>query len=105
MNTRIRTMLAAGALLAATAACGAQSLDGGSATAAPEAAPPVTLDPASMEDKAADVINAITPDQALAAKAPAGVKSGGLKVVTSVGYPPMEVFASDGKTAIGFDPP
>lgn len=104
MNTRIRTMLAAGALLAATAACGAQSLDGGSATAAPEAAPPVALDPAPAEDKAADVINAITPDQALAAKAPAGVKSGGLKVVTSVGYPPMEVFASDGKTAIGFDP-
>ncbi|MCW3820771.1 ABC transporter substrate-binding protein [Micromonospora sp. DR5-3] len=101
MHTRILTMLAAGALVAATAACGAQSLDGGDAAAAGS---PVTLDQAPAEEKAADVINAITPDKDLAAKVPASLKSGGLKVVSSIGYPPMELFASDGKTPIGFDP-
>lgn len=103
MNTRILTTLAAGALLAATTACGAQSLDAGTSDAA-ATAPAVVLDPAPTEEKAADVINAITPDKDLAAKAPANVKSGGLKVVSSIGYPPMEMFASDGKTPIGFDP-
>ncbi|MFF0867160.1 ABC transporter substrate-binding protein [Nonomuraea sp. NPDC003560] len=106
MNIRTLSALAAGALLAATTACGAQSLDGGGDAAAPAdgGAAAVTLDQAPTEEKAADVINAITPDQALAAKAPARLKTQGLKVVTSVGYPPMELYASDGKTAIGFDP-
>ncbi|WP_067175410.1 ABC transporter substrate-binding protein [Microtetraspora niveoalba] len=103
MNTRILTMLTAGGLLAATAACGAQSLDAGDSSAA-ASAPAVVLDQAPAEEKAADVINAITPDPELAAKAPASLKSGGLKVVSSIGYPPMELYASDGKTAIGFDP-
>ncbi|MEV4096509.1 ABC transporter substrate-binding protein [Streptosporangium saharense] len=105
MNTRILTTLAAGALLAATAACGATSLDDGASAAPSEGvAPTVALDPAPTEEKAADVINAITPDPALAAGVPARVKEKGLKVVSSMGYPPMEVFGSDGKTAIGFDP-
>ncbi|MEU6742547.1 ABC transporter substrate-binding protein [Streptosporangium sandarakinum] len=104
MNTRILTALAAGALLAATAACGAQSLDDGASATAPAAAPDVVLDQAPAEEKAADVINAITPDKDLAAKAPAKLKSDGLKVVSSIGYPPMELFAGDGKTPIGFDP-
>ncbi|WP_067143242.1 ABC transporter substrate-binding protein [Microtetraspora malaysiensis] len=103
MNTRILTTLAVGGLLAATAACGAQSLDGGDSDAA-ASAPAVVLDQAPAEEKAADVINAINPDEELAAKAPASLKSGGLKVVSSIGYPPMELYASDGKTAIGFDP-
>ncbi|MFF0245532.1 ABC transporter substrate-binding protein [Streptosporangium sandarakinum] len=104
MKTRTLTTLAAGALLAATAACGAQSLDDGASATAPAAAPDVVLDQAPAEEKAADVINAITPDKDLAAKAPAKLKSDGLKVVSSIGYPPMELFASDGKTPIGFDP-
>ncbi|MDP9869518.1 MULTISPECIES: ABC transporter substrate-binding protein [Streptosporangium] len=104
MNTRILTALAAGALLAATAACGAQSLDGGGASGTSAAAPAVVLDQAPAEEKAADVINAITPDESLAAKAPASLRADGLKVVSSIGYPPMELFASDGKTPIGFDP-
>ncbi|MEU9832364.1 ABC transporter substrate-binding protein [Streptosporangium sp. NPDC048047] len=104
MNTRILAALAAGALLAATTACGAQSLDDGASAAAPAAAQDVVLDQAPAEEKAADVINAITPDKDLAAKAPAKLKSDGLKVVSSIGYPPMELFASDGKTPIGFDP-
>ncbi|MCC5575623.1 ABC transporter substrate-binding protein [Microtetraspora sp. AC03309] len=104
MNTRILTTLAVGALLAATAACGAQSLDDDGASGASATAPAVVLDQAPTEEKAADVINAITPDKDLAAKAPASLKSGGLKVVSSIGYPPMELFATDGKTPIGFDP-
>ncbi|MFF4776700.1 ABC transporter substrate-binding protein [Microtetraspora fusca] len=103
MNTRILTTLAVGGLLTATAACGAQSLDSGDSDAA-ASAPAVVLDQAPAEEKAADVINAITPDEELAAKAPASLKSGGLKVVSSIGYPPMELYASDGTTAIGFDP-
>ncbi|MGR6320638.1 ABC transporter substrate-binding protein [Micromonospora soli] len=97
-------MLAAGALVAGTAACGAQRLDDGNASDVAAKMPAVTLDQAPAEEKAADVINAITPDKDLAAKAPASLKSGGLKVVSSIGYPPMELFASDGKTPIGFDP-
>lgn len=106
MNTRILTTLAVGGLLTATAACGAQSLDAGDSgdPGAAASAPAVVLDQAPAEEKAADVINAITPDQELAAKAPASLKSGGLKVVSSIGYPPMELYASDGKTPIGFDP-
>ncbi|MEO3891059.1 ABC transporter substrate-binding protein [Nonomuraea sp. B5E05] len=102
MNTRIRTLLAAGALLVAATACGAEPLDSGAE--AEQSAAPVVLDQAPAEDKAADVINAITPDQALAAKVPARLKTDGLKVVSSLGYPPMELYASDGKTAIGLDP-
>ncbi|GII85405.1 ABC transporter substrate-binding protein [Sphaerisporangium siamense] len=106
MNTRILTTLAAGALLAATAACGGQSLDDDNTSAGTGSAAPanVVLDPAPTEEKAADVINAITPDKDLAAKAAPSLKGGVLKVVSSMGYPPMELFASDGKTAIGFDP-
>ncbi|WP_329258082.1 ABC transporter substrate-binding protein [Actinoallomurus sp. NBC_01490] len=102
MNTRILTTLtalAAGALLAATAACGAKPLDAGASDRKS-----VVLDKAPTEEKAAGVIDAITPDQDLAAKVPSSVKSGGLKVVSSIGYPPMELFATDGKTPIGFDP-
>lgn len=102
MNTRILTTLTAlatGALLAATAACGAKSLDAGASDRKS-----VVLDKAPTEEKAAGVIDAVTPDQDLAAKVPSSVKSGGLKVVSSIGYPPMELFATDGKTPIGFDP-
>ncbi|MEV4803981.1 ABC transporter substrate-binding protein [Nonomuraea sp. NPDC049421] len=100
MKIRIIT---AGLLLAATAACGAQSLDADSSEPA-GSAPPVTLDQAPAEEKAAGVINAITPDPALAGKTPAKLKKDGLKVVSSIGYPPMELYATDGKTPIGFDP-
>ncbi|MDF2711719.1 MAG: amino acid transporter [Nonomuraea muscovyensis] len=106
MNMRSTTI---GALLLATTACGAQSLDAGTATAGPggQETPGGTtliLDQAPAEDKAATIINAITPDQNLAAKVPAEVKADGLKVTTSVGYPPMELFAGDRKTPIGLDP-
>ncbi|NUS09389.1 MAG: ABC transporter substrate-binding protein, partial [Nonomuraea sp.] len=61
MKIRTITVLAAGALLAATSACGAQSLDGGEPAPSGAAPAAVTLDQAPAEEKAADVINAITP--------------------------------------------
>jgi polar amino acid transport system substrate-binding protein len=88
-------------MLLACTACGAQSLtpesDG-------ESTQPVALDQAPADDKAAAVINAITPDPALTARLPAGVKTTGLKMTSSLGYPPMDMFGSDGKTAVGLDP-
>ncbi|GAA2271394.1 ABC transporter substrate-binding protein [Nonomuraea roseoviolacea subsp. roseoviolacea] len=106
MNLRSITL---GALLLAATACGAQSLDDGAAKAGPDGrrtpgGTTVTLDQAPADDKAAAIVNAVTPDQALAAKVPDAVRAEGLKVTTSVGYPPMELFASDGKTPIGLDP-
>lgn len=106
MNLRTITI---GALLLAATACGAQPLDDGATEARPGGQDPaggatVTLDQAPADDKAATIINAIAPDQNLAAKVPADVKADGLKVTTSVGYPPMELFAGDKKTPIGLDP-
>ncbi|WP_377273670.1 ABC transporter substrate-binding protein [Peterkaempfera sp. SMS 1(5)a] len=97
MKTRIA--LGTVLLIAATSACGAQSLNG-SAKAADQPSATASLDQAPADDKAASVIDAITPDPALAGKVPGGV----LKVTTSVGYPPMEIFAGDGKTPVGLDP-
>ncbi|MFI6818324.1 ABC transporter substrate-binding protein [Nonomuraea sp. NPDC050328] len=103
MNPRLPALLAACALLT-TAACGAKSLDAASGPDSGAPAAEVVLDVAPDEEKAAGVINAITPDKDLAAKVPARLKSAGLKVVSSIGYPPMEMWSSDGKTAIGIDP-
>jgi polar amino acid transport system substrate-binding protein len=90
-------------LLLAGTACGAQSLDE-DADAGTTSSQQVVLDQAPAEDKAAAVINAITPDPALTAKLPAGIRSGGLKMTTSLGYPPMNMPGSDGKLPIGLDP-
>lgn len=106
ISARLATTLTAGAVVLATAACGGQSLSNGGAkpSAGSNAAPAVALDTAPAEDKAASVINAIMPDPALSGKVPSSVKSNGLKMTSSLGYPPMEMFATDGKTAIGLDP-
>jgi polar amino acid transport system substrate-binding protein len=101
-SIRIASSFAVGAVLLATAACGGQSLSHDTTPSAGAAA--AALDQAPAEDKAAGVINAITPDKDLAAKVPATIKSAGLKMTTSEGYPPMEMFASDGKTLVGLDP-
>ncbi len=108
ISARLATTITVGAVVLATAACGGQSLTPDSAKPSAEggstAAPSVQLDAAPAEDKAASVIDAITPDAVLAAAVPAGLRSDGLKMTTSVGYPPMEMFAVDGKTPIGLDP-
>jgi polar amino acid transport system substrate-binding protein len=89
-------------MLLACTACGAQSLTPESA--GEKSTPPVALDQAPADDKAAAVINAITPDPALTAQLPAGVKTTGLKMTSSLGYPPMDMLGSDGTTPIGLDP-
>ncbi|MBF8190044.1 ABC transporter substrate-binding protein [Nonomuraea sp. K274] len=90
------------ASLAGTA-CGAQSLTADPSHAG-ESAQPAVLDQAPADDKAATVINAIKPDPALTARLPADIRSGGLKMTSSLGYPPMNMIGSDGKTATGLDP-
>lgn len=99
---RISTLVTAGTLVLATSACGGQGLGDTSGTSSSGGT--VVLDKAPAEDKAAAVINAINPDEALTAKVPPQIKTKGLKMTTSEGYPPMELFASDGKTLIGLDP-
>ncbi|AWS48653.1 ABC transporter substrate-binding protein [Streptosporangium sp. 'caverna'] len=99
MKIRIAVLM----LLACTA-CGAQSLTPESAGESTQPTQSVALDQAPADDKAAAVINAITPDPALTARLPAGIKTGGLKMTSSLGYPPMDMFGSDGKTPVGLDP-
>jgi polar amino acid transport system substrate-binding protein len=96
---RWATLGATGVLLLGAAACGGQSLgDDESDTKASD----VVVAPEA--DPAADVINAIEPSPELSSKLPAEIVSRGLKVTTSEGYPPMEMYAEDGKTIIGVDP-
>jgi polar amino acid transport system substrate-binding protein len=91
-------------MLLACTACGAQSLTPESGGESTQPTQSVALDQAPADDKAAAVINAITPDPALTARLPAGIKTGGLKMTSSLGYPPMDMFGSDGKTPVGLDP-
>ncbi|MGH3095844.1 MAG: ABC transporter substrate-binding protein [Streptosporangiales bacterium] len=50
------------------------------------------------------VVAAIEADAGIAADVPADLKRSGLKVTTSPGYPPMEMFDDDKETIIGIDP-
>ncbi|SDL32445.1 ABC transporter substrate-binding protein [Nonomuraea jiangxiensis] len=102
MKTRIVIPLLLASL--AGTACGAQSLSADPSAPAGKSAAPAVLDQAPADDKAAAVINAIQPDPALTAKLPADIQSGGLKMTSSLGYPPMNMIGSDGKTAVGLDP-
>ncbi|GAA4381943.1 ABC transporter substrate-binding protein [Paeniglutamicibacter cryotolerans] len=97
--------LASAALIAllATSACGGQTLkEANNGAAAPAQA--FTAVPAPEEDLAKPVIDGIKPNAELTAMLPEGIRSTGLKMTTSEGYPPMELFAQDGKTLIGVDP-
>lgn len=90
-----------GAILVGTTACGAESL---TPTDDEAVSAEVVLIEAPAEDLAADVINSIEPSEALVDLVPADIRSEGLAVTTSVGYPPMEQFAADGKVIVGVDP-
>lgn len=110
MNTtlirKIRTgALASAALVAvlSTTACGGQSLSGNDDAAAADPSA-FSAAPAPTEDLAAQTIDAIKPDAELTKLLPNAVRSKGLRMTTSEGYPPMELFAKDGKTLIGVDP-
>lgn len=96
----IRGVVAAALVAALTAGCGGEPLSGNE----DNRQVPVVLDEAPQADQAASIINAIQADATLAAGVPPSVKEKGLRVTTSEGYPPMEMFAEDGTTLIGVDP-
>ncbi|MBN9613693.1 MAG: ABC transporter substrate-binding protein, partial [Actinobacteria bacterium] len=60
--------------------------------------------PVPGEEKAKSVLESIQVNQELAAKVPAGLRKTGLRVTTSVGYPPMEEWGSNGTDIVGVDP-
>ncbi len=99
-GVRFAVILAATAVL--VGGCGARPLselnasESGQGQRGPQQAPP--------QDKAAAAINAVQPDPSLNKLLPGRIRSSGLRMSTSQGYPPMEMFASDGKTIIGLDP-
>lgn len=94
--------LAVAAVLVTTA-CGGQSLaDGGPKPSSSKGT--FTATPAPSEDLGKATIDAIKPDPALTSLLPESIISAGLRMTTSEGYPPMEMFASDGSTLIGVDP-
>lgn len=97
--------LASTALLAVLAltGCGGQSLSAAD-PATHDAGAAFTAAPAPSEDLAKSVIDAVKADPALTAALPAALQADGIKMTTSEGYPPMEMFAKDGKTLIGVDP-
>ncbi|WP_417217969.1 ABC transporter substrate-binding protein [Arthrobacter sp.] len=110
MNTTLFRKLRTGALASAallavlsTTACGGQSLSGNDDAAAADPSA-FSAAPAPTEDLAAQAIDAIKPDAELAKMLPDSVRTKGLRMTTSEGYPPMELFAKDGKTLIGVDP-
>lgn len=88
-------------LMVALAGCGARPL---SELEQPNKAKlTLSAQQAPAVDKAAKIINSVQPDPTIAAKVPAQIRARGLNFSSSVGYPPMEQFAADGKTPIGVD--
>jgi polar amino acid transport system substrate-binding protein len=82
-----RGMVLVGALLLTVTACAAPEEEGGGATTPTQAA-----------------VGALSKDDAAAAKLPSDIKSAGkVRVASGVSFPPMEFFASDNKTVLGFD--
>ena len=89
------------ALMVGLTGCGARPL---SELEQPEHAKVVlTAQPAPNAEKAAKIINGVQPNKAIAAKVPAQIRARGLNFSSSLGYPPMEMLATDGKTPIGID--
>ncbi|WP_433793194.1 ABC transporter substrate-binding protein [Actinoplanes sp. CA-252034] len=60
---------------------------------------------AAVQAGAVDEVGAVAVDPALHAKLPEAVRTRGfLRLVTDASYAPMEYFAADGRTIIGFEP-
>ncbi|RAX49510.1 ABC transporter substrate-binding protein [Arthrobacter sp. AQ5-05] len=87
---------------AALTGCGGQSL-AETPSSSGAAAAGVFKNAAPTGDLAAAQIAAINVDADLAARVPGAIKTGGLKIAAAEGYPPMEMFDTDGKTMIGVD--
>lgn len=104
-HTKVRALagiLSLGFAVAGLTACGGQSLSdtGDSASADTKVEFMVVPD----EEKAKSVIEGIEPSETAAALLPDNFKSDGLNWVTSVGYPPMEEWGTNGTDIIGVDP-
>ncbi|WP_347350659.1 ABC transporter substrate-binding protein [Intrasporangium sp.] len=104
-SRRSRLFAAASVVIGAVtlSGCGVQTLASYNASQS-AGATALVQQPAPTGEKAAPVIDAIEPDAALAAKVPASIRAKGLVLSTSVGYPPMEIYAPDGTTIVGVDP-
>ncbi|TWP36465.1 ABC transporter substrate-binding protein [Leekyejoonella antrihumi] len=96
------------ALIAVMSGCGTSGGSAGSSLVtsgtSPDGQSVVGLNKSPGVDLSRSVVNAIASDPKLTAKVPAAVRTSGLQVSSGVGYPPMEMFASDGQTIYGIDP-
>ena len=98
---KVSGTIVAGLALLGLTACGGQSLaDTGGSAASGE----VEFMAVPDEEKAKDVIEGIEPSEQAAALLPEEFEGKSLRWVTSVGYPPMEEWGSDGESIIGVDP-
>lgn len=95
--------IAAGSLLLGLTACGGQSLADTESSSGNGAAT-AEMTPISNEERAKDVLEGIEVNAELAALVPDKMRETGLRATTSVGYPPMEEWSSNGKEIVGVDP-
>ncbi|MCQ9366657.1 ABC transporter substrate-binding protein [Brevibacterium sp. 91QC2O2] len=56
------------------------------------------------DEKAKGVLDAVQADPQLTELVPEDIRATGIKMANSVGYPPMELFADNGKDILGVDP-
>lgn len=89
---------------AASAAPSAAASGSAAAGSGAAASGPAGTNTTAADSPAAAAVAAIKSDPTLAAALPAAMQKNGINVATSVPYPPMEMFAKDGKTPIGVDP-
>ncbi|WP_311258379.1 transporter substrate-binding domain-containing protein [Microbacterium sp. WCS2018Hpa-9] len=105
MNTKkAKAVLTSAVLVGALmlSGCGGQPI-GGSQTSSPENSGSASRVEVPAGDLASDVLANLETDPELAERVPESIKSKGLIVATADGYPPMEMFDTDGETMIGVD--
>lgn len=102
-NTQARVVLTAAAVAGALilVGCGGKPVGSTDENDSVDTAAVVAEIPAG--DLAADVLKKLEVDPELADRVPSDIRKNGLTVATADGYPPMEMFAEDGKTMIGVD--
>lgn len=102
-----RGMLLAAAVTVSTIAltgCGGQSLGADpTSSGSNDAASTPFKNVAPAGDLAASSVEKVAVDPELSARVSAAMKSDGLKIAAAEGYPPMEMFDTDGKTMVGVD--
>lgn len=101
---RTATLLAVGGLIVGLTACGGQSLADVDSSGSGGDASATEFTPIPSEEKAKDVLEGITADADLAAQVPDAIRKNGLRATTSVGYPPMEEWGTNGTDIVGVDP-